>query len=473
MRKLCKFVAVLAALCVASAAMALGASAAKPHGTKADKGTKKAKSTGVRPDPSFGRDGIARIATSEPPEGFGLSGSVQMAFGPESRVYALQGLQVLGFEADGKPDRDFGNNGRVRIESARGVVDPTGLAVDAEGRVLVSGTLTLTPYSEDQPVPAGTSPTVWGLTLKEAFVVRLLADGTHDPSFGSGGEVDTTFNVPRPLGKPGSGVEYEHALVEANTLTLDPQGRPVVGGGFVDSAYFCGDINDRVTAFTGRLTTNGAVDTSYAGKGYTTGTEGAVMGAAATPEGGVATLNWARPFCALHGFPTETTFSAWAENGGGAPGLDPARPRFYSSAAIAVDSQDRALVVQEEDPFSEGAPKLVRLLPSGAVDTSFGFGGGIPLTKPVEGVAALAVDGQGRAIVGDEGSLARYTAAGKKDSTFGKKGALNIGTTGNETTEVTSLSVQPKGRIYAAAWVKNKSLKTGFGIQITRLLPGS
>jgi len=450
--------------------MAVGASAAKPHGSK---GAKKAKLTGVRPDPSFGRRGVARIATSEPPEGFGLQDSVRMAFGPEGRVYALQGLQVLGFEPDGKPARGFGKNGRVRIESTRGVVKPTGLAVDPEGRVLVSGTLTLTPEAEDQTIPAGSPREVWGLKLTEAFVIRLLPDGTHDPSFGSGGEVDTTFNLPRPTGKPGTGTEYEHALVEADTLTLDPQGRPVVGGGFVDAAYFCGDVNDRVIAFTGRLTTAGAVDTSYAGKGYATGSEGAVRGAAATPEGGVATLNWGPAFCALHAFPSQSTFGALAENGDTSPGLDPARPRFYSSAAIAVDSQDRALVAQVMDPFSEGAVTLLRLLPGGTVDTSFGFGGGIRLTTPVDAAGALTVDGHGRAIVASEGLLARYTAAGKKDSSFGKKDVVNVGTAGNETTEITSLAVHGKGRIYAAGWIKNPSLKTGFGIQITRLLPGS
>jgi hypothetical protein len=316
-------------------------------------------------------------------------------------------------------------------------------------------------------------PKVWGLNLTEAFVTRLLPNGTHDPSFGPGGEVDTTFNLPQPTGKPGTGVEYEHALVEANTLTLDKQGRPVVGGGFIDTAYFCGDINDRVTAFTGRLTTSGDLDTSYAGKGYATGTEGAIRGAAPTPEGGVATLNWATPFCALHGFPTQSTFGALTENGDMSPGLDPARPRFYSSAAIAVDSRDRALMIQEGDPFSEEPGTLLRLLPSGTVDTSYGFGGGIPLTKPIDGAGALTVDGQGRAIVAHEGMLARYTAAGRKDSAFGKKGIVNAGTAGNETTVITSLAVHGKGRIYAAGWIQNPSLKTGFGIQITRLLPGS
>lgn len=459
----------LSALCVALCAVAMAASAAQPHGGG---GRNKRKPAAVRLDPTFGRDGVAKIATPEPPLGSGLGDEVRMAFAPSGRVYALQGRLVLAFEPDGKPAHDFGKNGRVKIESAHGEVMPTGLAVDSRGRVLVSGTVFLTPFASDPPIPAD-APTLGLRVLCEAFVVRLLEDGTPDATFGAGGEVDTTFGLPRPTGKPGEGVEYERALVEATTLTVDGQDRPIVGGTYVNAIYLCGYSNERPTSYVGRLTATGAVDTSYGGKGYVTGVSGSVTALAPTPEGGVAMLSTGRN-CGPKEFEEESTFDALTENGDQGPTLDPARPGFYAAHKIAVDSQGRTLVLQLSDIYTEVPINLVRLLPSGAIDTSFGFGGGIPLQAPVSYAAAIAVDGKDRTLIAGPGTtLARYTAAGKRDWTFGHKGVVNQGGAGNETTENTALAVHGRGRIYTAAWVKDSSLKTGFGIQITRFLPGN
>jgi uncharacterized delta-60 repeat protein len=422
-------------------------------------------------DKSFGAKGVAKIATG------GTSGEkpVRMALAQDGRVYALQGSLLLAFEPGGKPARNFGDNGRVRITSGHGELKPTGLAVDSQGRVLVSGTITLYPYMPDPSIPPGAeSGTFTG--LHEVFVNRYLEDGSPDAGFGSAGESDTTFNLPRPTGQPGKGVEFERPLVEATSLTVDPQDRPVVGGTYSSALYFCGYQNEHPVPFVGRLTATGATDTSYGGKGYVAGGEGGILGLAETPEGGVATLSSARS-CGPRSDVLESAFDSLTENGDQNPALDPARPTMYTGSQLAVDSRGRALLAQFDNPYTEAPVKLLRLLPSGAVDTSFGFGGGVPLEGDVTSPGAIAIDARDRTMVADSGfqhpygpRIVRYTAAGKRDWRFGHKGLLEGPIVNDKRGIATAMAVDGKGRIYVAGWVESKTLKTGHGIQITRFL---
>lgn len=468
MARFWRLLAILSTLCVASAAMAVAASGARPSG---DKG--KSKQAPAQIDKKFGTKGVAKIATGGP---YAEKG-VRMALGPNGRVYALQANLLLAFEADGKPARDFGDNGRLRIESTHGEIQATGLAVDSRGRILVSGTITLYPFRPDpssRPEPQ-TYVYSW---LHEAFVSRYLEDGSPDSAFGDGGEADTTFGLPRPTGQPGSGVEFERPMVEATTLAVDPQDRPVAGGNYSSAIYFCGYVNEHPVPFVGRLTATGAVDTSYAGKGYVAGGEGSVLALAETPQGGVSTLSNSRS-CGPRSDPLESVFDNLTESGDQSPVLDPARPRMYTGSSIAVDSKGRSLLIQYDNPYTETPVNLVRLQPSGAVDTSFGFGGGIPLKGDVTSPGAIAVDAKDRTLVAGSGiqhpygpRLVRYTATGRRDWRFGAKGLLEGPIVNDKRGGVNALAIDGKGRIYAAGWVESKTLKTGHGIQIVRFLPG-
>jgi hypothetical protein len=437
-------------------------------------GTALAKNPPTKPaglDKSFGSKGVAKIATG------GTSGEepVRMALAPNGRAYALQGNLLLAFEAGGKPAHDFGDNGRMRVESTHGELKPTGLAVDSQGRVLVSGTITLYPYMPDPSIPPGAeSGTFTG--LHEVFVNRYLEDGSPDAGFGSAGESDTTFNLPRPTGQPGKGVEFERPLVEATTLTIDPQDRPVVGGNYSSALYFCGYENEHPVPFVGRLTVTGSLDTGYGGKGYVAGGKGRILDAAETPAGGVATLSDARS-CGPRSDAFESVFDLLTENGEQSPALDPSRPTMYTGSSIAVDSKGRSLLIQFNDPWTEDPVKLMRLLSSGAVDTSFGFGGGVPLKGDVTSPGAIAIDAKNQTRVADSGiehpygpRIVRYTAGGKRDWKFGQKGLLEGPIVNDKRGRVTAMSVDDKGRIYVAGPVESKTLKTGHGIQITRFL---
>lgn len=457
MTRFWRIAVILSAVLVTLAASAVGASAAK--------------TAGARVDMSYGAKGVAKIATG----GKYAEQSVRMALAPNGTSYVLQGNLLLAFEPNGKPARKFGNAGRVRIESTRGDLEPTGLAVDSRGRVLVSGTITLYPYTLDPSIPPG-AETGASPVLREVFVDRFLEDGSLDTSFGSGGQSDTNFGLPRPTGQPGKGVEFEHALVEATTLTVDSQDRPVVGGSYSSALYFCGYQNEHPVPFVGRLTATGSIDSSYGGKGYVAGGEGRILGLSETPTGGIVTLSSARS-CGPRSDPLPSLFDSLTGNGEQTPALDPARPQMYTGSHLAVDSKGRALLIQFPAPYSEDPVKLVRLLPSGAVDTTFGFGGGIPLVGDVTSPGAIVVDTKDRTLIAESGMqhpygprIVRYTAAGKRDWKFGVKGLLEGPVVNDKRGGVESIAVDGKGRIYTAGWVESKTLKTGHGIQITRFV---
>jgi uncharacterized delta-60 repeat protein len=474
MTRFWRIAAVLSALCVALAAMAMGASAAKPHGGKSKA---KPKPTGARVDTSFGTKGVAKIATG----GKSTEVKVRMAVAPNGTSYVLQGSLLLAFEPNGKPAKGFGNNGRVRLTSSHGELFPTDVAVDSQGRVLVDGKITLYPFASDPPIPAD-AEAIESRTLREAFVNRYLPDGSLDPTFGNAGEADTTFGLPRPTGQPGSGVEFERALVEATTLTVDSEDRPVVGGSYSSAVWFCGYVNEHPAPFVGRLTASGAVDTSYAGKGYVAGGQGEVKALAETPEGGVATLSEGRT-CGPRSERTGTIFNSLTATGEANPILDPTRPMsaverptVFAEPMIAVDSRGRSLVAQASDPYT-AEPVLARLRPSGAVDPGFGSEGTAPLFGGVTFPGALAVDAKNRTLVVELGIEApngprviRYAATGKRDSKFGRGGVVEGPIVNDRRGGMTAMAVDAKGRIYVAGWVESKTLKTGHGIQITRFL---
>src|SRR6266568_3689134 len=118
--KLLKAILLVPALLVFLAGTALAMPATQPAGI----------------DPNFGHGGT--IDVSIPKES--IEKPVQMATAPSGKSYVLVGSTLLAFGANGRPDTGFGKNGRVRVTSAAGTAfQVTGVAVDSNGRVLVSG----------------------------------------------------------------------------------------------------------------------------------------------------------------------------------------------------------------------------------------------------------------------------------------------------------------------------------------------
>jgi uncharacterized delta-60 repeat protein len=427
-------------------------------------GVAKAPPRQVGLDLSFGHGGTNTVAVPKgelPVRGFAVA---------DGRVYVLQGFALLAFEADGKVARDFGKNGRVIVTPAAtaGEGEPKGLAVDSRGRILVTGSV----YLGNQ-LPLGSPPAYTaGYGVEDAYVIRFLPDGDRDVTFGRGGEVVSDFGLPRPT-RSSSGVELEKPSVEGTSIIVDSQDRPIIGGQFEQSANFCAAYLDGTRApFVARLTASGALDTTFAGKGYElAGEQGAVTVLGQIPGGTVATFSQGYS-CGPRTDAWPSLLSSFTESGEASPGLDPNRPALYMKPAMAIDPSGRILVVQIPSLFSEKPLTLVRLQPNGDLDTSFGKNGGVSITAGLEHLgSAFTVDAKGRPILagGNERiELRRLKTNGKIDLRFGPKGRL---TAKGEYPEAVALD--SRGRIYTASFVRSPTLKTSVGIEVARFIPGS
>lgn len=417
-------------------------------------------------DPSFGRGGVAKTATAAAQ----VPGTVKLAVSSAGKSYVLQNATVLAFGSNGKPDPGFGKNGRVTITTTKGEAAGKAIAVDSQGRILITGAL---------PPPSAYSP--------ETFVIRLLPNGTRDPQFGSNGEVDTTFGVPAPQVPPL--VEYLNGHLNVSpiagpvSLTVDAQDRPIVGGytsSLVQSCYL--GTHPIRAPLVARLTASGAIDPSFGGgHGYVIGNEGAIVAMGFAPSDELVTLDNRRLECGEHEAEYRTMTGRLTEAGDTSPLLDPGRPELTVFPQLAVDPSGRSLVLETSEAWAEdeGPNVLTRLLPSGAVDTSFGHEGGMPVSgRFANGTwfAGIGVDAKGRPLVaaGAKGvEVLRLQTDGKADPKFGPKGVVRGGAKGNTEGRPEAIALDGRGRIYVAGWVVDPALKTGDGVQVTRILPGS
>jgi uncharacterized delta-60 repeat protein len=131
-------------------------------------------------DRSFGGDG--RVQLTVPGE---WTGPGALAVQPDGKLLVAGTSGGMPFAArfldDGELDPSFGSEGIARVTAAR-PIGVRGVTIDPAGRILLLGTSSREPGKDD------------------GAVVRLLADGTPDTGFGSGGVVTVGFDDLSPYG---------------------------------------------------------------------------------------------------------------------------------------------------------------------------------------------------------------------------------------------------------------------------------
>ena len=129
-------------------------------------------------DPGFGTGGVLDLP-------FGMSMSYDIVVQPDGRILVSSGtndsphkLTVARFEADGTLDTTFGDGGSVSLGRYYYGSDRTGLELQPDGSIVVSGAAWSGPSSTDD---------------REVRVTRLTNDGEIDPTFGEGELGDTAW----------------------------------------------------------------------------------------------------------------------------------------------------------------------------------------------------------------------------------------------------------------------------------------
>jgi uncharacterized delta-60 repeat protein len=426
-------------------------------------------------DPTFGHGGTIAVSI---PQGSVDGKPIQMATAPSGKSYVLAGSLLLAFRADGHPDPGFGHNGRIAIAAAAGeTTEVTGLAVDSQGRVLVSGSVNPTPGVANEAIPPESAFALNHPAPSNAFVVRYLPDGERDPAFGGTGEIDVTLTPPARSGSPRESAHFEHLVVHADRLAVVNGETPVLGGSYLYYVDYCYFTGVQSYAFAAAIDPAGLATQSIAPTGYTQFQQSDVTDFAPMPGSNLAVLSNGSGACSNRGSIELPTLSALSFGSSPAPALDPARPR-PSLGALAVDARGRFLGLEGTAvfPFDGTTPpwKLVRLLPNGDFDPGFGSAGGVPLKKfGDESVGGVVVGANERAVVaGGETRfrLVRFGTKGKIDHSFGSHGWVEVGFGKGSKASPAALTVDAKGRLLAAGRVTSPTLKTGEGIGLTRIL---
>jgi uncharacterized delta-60 repeat protein len=376
-------------------------------------------------DPSFGASGLATaglgrsaddlFAAAVQPDGkLVLAGVSQLA---EDTLAQFAGEMVVArLAANGAPDPTFGVAGVALVPvGARAVAKA--VAVQADGRIVVAGE-------------------AWfSLATTQPIVARLLADGSPDPSFGTGGVV-----VVAPLGTAGA-------------VAVAADGTIVVAGS--------GSDGTAATFLVARLTANGALDAGFAGDGVATTAIGAAASARAVAlatGGGIVAAGYtgATADVAVARYLADGTLDT--AFGGDGIVTTSASTSIEEARAVAIDATGRVLIAGtagQATPTDSGAI-VIRYEADGDLDPTFGGGDGIALVDVVnraDGFVGLHVRADGRIVAagahGNDGSeVVRFLADGTLDATFGTGGtadpALDFGSP-------EALAVAGDGSIHVAA----------------------
>jgi len=377
---------------------------------------------------------------------------------PLQRVGAVALMSILvtgaAVRAAGELDPDFGTGGKVITALHPANVTTQAVLVQADGAIVIAGSIattfgdalvaryapdgTLDPTFSAGPVvvtPLGTSTSYFLDVVQQAdgtlvaaglakdaggdydgALVRYLADGSLDASFGAGGIVRT------PLGSAGGAF---------TDVLVDPDGKLVTAGSAVGVV---------VHGLVARYLADGSLDATFGSGGLATTDLGDVgfNALARQADGGlvaagVAIVGPTENFVVAR-FDADGTLDATFGSGGIVVTPIGALRDFATGVVVQPDGK----IVVAGSTLSAGASMpsrvaVVRYLADGTLDATFGLGGivttmvgnstyGADLLRQPDGklvVAGSAFDGARYDFV-----LIRYLADGSLDAGFGAGGAV-------------------------------------------------
>jgi uncharacterized delta-60 repeat protein len=342
---------------------------------------------------------------------FGTGGKVRTAFGAlrdTAFAVAIQadGMIVVGgntftaagkaefalarYKSDGGLDPNFGTNGKTQTPISGNVDGIKAIAIQADGKIVAAGI--------SNCLGTGEGPTE--CTAADTIVARYRSDGTLDSSFSGDGKARVEL---------GGGDAAQAVAIQSD-------------GGIVVAGNAIGDSSDFMAA---RFKPDGSLDTSFSGDGKVT-----------------------------------TAFNPGQTDLGRDVALQPDGRIVVGGVAANLSGTCPGPACVLDENFA-----LVRYNFDGSLDSGFGTGGKI-LTQftpgQPEAVEALTLLADGRIIAAGRSrnpaspfarrvSVARYTAAGTPDTTFGTNGLVTTAATADNN-EASSVAIQADGKIVVAGY---------------------
>lgn len=354
-------------------------------------------------DSSFGSNGKVLIPFSN-----GLSFSINDGFTQaDNKIISLgemtsasgNNFVAIRYNADGKLDSSFGNNGIATVSFDVGFAEAYSGAVQSDGKIILAG------YGSTGFV----TQVIYGL------VTRLNTDGTLDNSFGDSGRI------------------YNKNLdfTSFTTLLIQPDDKIVVGGiakGF--NGIFC------------RYSANGQPDFSF-------GNEGIFLQYDISPKSSVLKSNGSILFGGVNqtsGSATKATFFQCLSNGTPDPSFGEngivtvSGFNVYGNKIndVKVDGKNQVLATEAIGTSSSSRSMIIKLLANGNIDSSFGFFGtdSVTVKDSLVGFSTIALQKNNKILlfggivrIGKSNSdffVCRLEENGSIDSTFGSNGHTAI-----------------------------------------------
>ncbi len=311
-------------------------------------------------------------------------------------------LLLLSFfstiQAQNKPgtlDKSFGEGGRVITSFKDGSFQCYNAAKAPDGKIVTSGTF----YADRKN---------FGF-----LAVRYLPNGMPDYSFGDSGKVVTNlgYDNQQPIG-----------------LAVQKDGKVIVAGYVVSSNF--GDYTDIAIV---RYNADGSPDQSFGKKGIVISDFGKndYAYAAAVQEDGkivIAGNNQRQYFLAARYLPNGTLDTSFGTNGAVITDMG----GLAYAYAVQIQPDGRIILAGNQNTIFA----LVRYLPDGALDKSFGSGGKVKTDFPsgTEGIEDIALQKNGSIVAAGKEenrftnnmNLVQYTPNGRLDSSFGTAGKTTL-----------------------------------------------
>lgn len=402
------------------------------------------------PDTSFDGDGRLTTkfgSTTSSIVGIAIQGDGRIVAAGSSNSGTLRNIAVARYTSSGAPDPTFDLDGNLITDI--GDDAPTGLAIQADGKIVVGGQTALTGGGFD------------------FLAIRYNTDGSFDNSFDGDGKAITAVTT---------------VFDRANSMFIEPDGQIVLAG-------FSRDIPDTDLSLV-RHNVDGSLDTTFDGDGKLIAELGnagdAIYDTAIQTDGKIVAAGYA--FGGQYVQPAVARFNAdgtldttFASNG---KLILPASDRHEYAAYIAVQSDGK--IAFSIHTYQGGPYKAVRLNSNGTLDDSFG-GSGI-VTVPVGTVYdepyGLVLESDGKVVLGGTSnsngihgpSMVRLNTDGSLDPSFGTGGKVFET---NASVGIYTLALQADGKIvlagstatptpgqsaiYVARYNSNGSPDTAFG----------
>jgi uncharacterized delta-60 repeat protein len=294
---------------------------------------------------------------------------------------------------NGTPDGTFGTSGWKQFTPAAGDDELRSVMLDRQGRIVVTGF-------------AATGG-------RDAVIGRLLADGTPDPSFGVNGfrTIDVGGNE----------------IVQAAAIQQDGK---IVAAGIKDSDVFVVRVDDTGT-LDPTFGTGGTVTTPH-GTGYDTGECVLLRADGRIVVGGGATFGTTRRWGLV-----QYTSSGVLDQGFGTGGKSSTQVGTGTDEQWQCVQTPTGSVVMAGTSYvgAAASESLVKWLPDGTLDPSFGTAGITSTTMPSGYFKTrdLVLQPNGRLVTigygdapNDGYTVARYLANGTLDGSFGSAGITTI-----------------------------------------------